>query len=62
MIIHTKLREVEIHMDGKPIHFDGSVQNNDLSNLDSMLNEPFTLTDEMRSNISGNPFGIENTK
>lgn len=54
--------EVAIHMDGKPIHFDGSVQNNDRSNLDSMLNEPFTLTDEMRSNISGNPFGIENSK
>lgn len=49
-------------MDGKPLHYDGSVQNNDVSNLDSTVHESFQLTDEVRSNLSGNPFVIETIK
>jgi hypothetical protein len=44
-------------MEGKPLHYDGSVQNTDSSNLESPVNETFKLTDEMRVNISGNPYG-----
>lgn len=44
-------------MEQKPLHFDGSVQNTDSSNLDSTVNEPFKLTEEMRANISTNPYG-----
>jgi hypothetical protein len=43
-------------MDGKPIHYDGSIQNNESSESDTIVNEPFRLTDEMRVNISGNPY------
>ncbi|MFX3623477.1 MAG: hypothetical protein ACE3JP_05375 [Ectobacillus sp.] len=49
-------------MDGKPIHYDGSAHNHDYANSDSTVKEPFTLTDEMRSNISGNPFVIGNAE
>lgn len=49
-------------MDGKPFHFDGSMHHNDSLGLDSTENEPFELTDEMRKNISGNPFVIEHNK
>jgi len=46
-------------MEVKPLHYDGSVQNTDSSNLDSPENEPFKLTDEMRVNISANPYGAQ---
>lgn len=39
----------------KPLHFDGSLLNHDRFDKD-FPNEPFVLTDEMRANISGNPF------
>ncbi|MDM5315150.1 hypothetical protein QUF49_04030 [Fictibacillus sp. b24] len=39
----------------KPLHFDGSLLNLDKLEKDS-LNEPIVLTDEMRANISGNPY------
>lgn len=43
-------------MEGKPIHYDGSIQSNSDLNQESMSNEPFELTEEIRSNISGNPY------
>ena len=48
-------------MENKAIHYDGSVQINDESNTNSaaITNEPFEITDEIRRNISGNPFVIE---
>jgi hypothetical protein len=42
-------------MEGKPIHYDGSIQNNG-DTISDFTNEPFKLTDEMRVNISGNPY------
>lgn len=52
--------EVNLPMTNKPIHYDGSIQNNETSASNSTVNEPFTLTDEMRANISGNPYISEN--
>jgi hypothetical protein len=52
--------EVDLPMINNPIHYDGSIQNNETSTADSTVNEPFTLTDEMRANISGNPYFTEN--
>jgi hypothetical protein len=46
-------------MDGKPIHYDGSVQNNGISEGEPTVNEQFKMTDEMRVNISGNPYMID---
>lgn len=46
-------------MDGKPLHYDGSLHNNQGTG-DTKGQEPFVLTDEMRNNISGNPFTLEN--
>jgi hypothetical protein len=47
-------------MTNKPVHYDGSIQNNEASAANTTVNEPFTLTDEMRANISGNPYFSEN--
>lgn len=47
-------------MTNKPIHYDGSIQNNESSTNTPAVNEAFTLTDEMRANISGNPYMSEN--
>lgn len=48
--------EVNVEMnEDKPLHFDGSLLNLDKLEKDS-LNEPIVLTDEMRANISGNPY------
>jgi hypothetical protein len=52
--------EVNLPMTNNPIHYDGSIQNNESSVANSAANEPFTLTDEMRANISGNPYFSEN--
>ncbi|WP_209121098.1 hypothetical protein [Alkalihalobacillus sp. BA299] len=42
-------------METKPLHYDGSVQNSE--SLESEANnETFELTDEIRKNISGNPY------
>jgi hypothetical protein len=46
-------------MDGKPMHYDGSLHGA-LAEGEVKDQEPFKLTDEMRANISGNPFTIEN--
>ncbi|WP_246938783.1 hypothetical protein [Bacillus pinisoli] len=45
-------------MENKPLHYDGSIQNTETSE-NSYGSEPFKLTDEMRLNISGNPFFSE---
>ncbi|WML53632.1 hypothetical protein RCG17_02840 [Neobacillus sp. PS3-12] len=45
-------------MEENSIHYDGSFP----INFDSVPNEPFVLTDEMRSNISGNPYTFEINK
>ncbi|WP_338786035.1 hypothetical protein [Metabacillus sp. FJAT-53654] len=41
-------------MESKPLHYDGSIQNVDV--IESEVREAFELTDEMRKNISGNPY------
>ncbi|MFD2680461.1 hypothetical protein [Bacillus seohaeanensis] len=46
-------------MDGKPIHYDGSVQNNGILEGESTVKEQVKMTDEMRLNISGNPYTID---
>lgn len=46
-------------MSEKPIHYDGSIQNSESSNDEGTVNEQFQLTDEMRLNISGNPYMFE---
>lgn len=49
-------------MENKPLHYDGSIQNLQASNSDATSNEPFMITDEMRANISGNPYVNEVVK
>lgn len=51
--------EVNVPMTNKPVHYDGSIQHNESSAANSTVNEPFTLTDEIRANISGNPYTNE---
>ncbi|WP_174732417.1 hypothetical protein [Mesobacillus harenae] len=47
-------------MNDKPLHYDGSVPVEGASSSEQAVNE-FKITDEMRKNISGNPFeGTEN--
>lgn len=42
-------------MEGKPLHYDGSIQNN-ANEKNEFVDEPFKLTDEIRVNLSGNPY------
>jgi hypothetical protein len=46
-------------MEGNSIHYDGSFPVNVGSNIEPVPNEPFALTEEMRSNIGGNPYTFE---
>jgi hypothetical protein len=46
-------------MEEKLTHYNGSFPINVGSNDESISNEPFVLTDEMRSSISGNPYTFE---
>lgn len=39
----------------KPLHFDGTMLNHEQA-YTGRTQEPIVLTDEMRANISGNPF------
>ncbi|WP_167332994.1 hypothetical protein [Geobacillus vulcani] len=48
-------------MEGKPIYYDGS-SHLPGSNENAVKNEPFTLTDEIRKQISGNPFVVEQSE
>jgi hypothetical protein len=55
------LMEVKLPMENKPVHFDGSLQN--ISGSQSEVNvEPFVLTDDIRKNLSGNPYTNEKTE
>ncbi len=56
------LMEVNSPMSEKPLHYDGSIQANENSSAESIVSEPFTLTDEMRMNISANPYTFEINK
>ncbi|MEQ2528295.1 hypothetical protein WMO40_16535 [Bacillaceae bacterium CLA-AA-H227] len=47
-------------MEEKPLHYDGSVQN--VQSVNEEVNESVKITDEMRANISGNPFTFEQSK
>ncbi|CRK80672.1 hypothetical protein [Neobacillus massiliamazoniensis] len=43
----------------KPVHYDGSSQLGQAIN-ESVVTEPFQMTDEMRINIGRNPYSMEN--
>lgn len=50
------LMEVDNNMENKPVHYDGSAHNDEQLKNEAYSNETFELTDEMRKNISGNPY------
>jgi hypothetical protein len=43
-------------MENKPLHYDGSNQNVEAFESEAQNNEAFVITDEMRKNLSGNPY------
>ena len=43
-------------MESKPLHYDGSIQNNTDLKSEANNSEVFELTDKMRNNISANPY------
>lgn len=45
-------------MEQKPLHFDGSLQL-DSTLTESVVNEPFQMTDDMRVNIGRNPYSLD---
>ncbi|MGG3018815.1 hypothetical protein ABEO62_08290 [Geobacillus stearothermophilus] len=48
-------------MEGKPIYYDGSGHQPG-NDENASKNEPFALTDEIRKQISGNPFVVEQSE
>ncbi|UCZ54675.1 hypothetical protein LGQ02_07980 [Bacillus shivajii] len=48
-------------MENKPMHFDGSYQNSEQL-INDQSHETVQLTDDMRKNISGNPFLADEMK
>ncbi|KMY60596.1 hypothetical protein AA904_00795 [Geobacillus stearothermophilus] len=48
-------------MEGKPIYYDGS-GHLPSENESGVKSEPFALTDEIRKQISGNPFVVEQSE
>ena len=48
-------------MEGKPLHYDGSIQKIGEADVTS-TSESFKLTDEMRANISANPYSVEKSE
>jgi len=46
-------------MENKPFHYDGSVQAEAGQGEYQAAEETFEITDEMRKNISGNPYFTE---
>ncbi|MED4301605.1 hypothetical protein P9204_14585 [Geobacillus stearothermophilus] len=48
-------------MEGKPIYYDGSGHPPG-NGENAAKSEPFTLTDEIRKQISGNPFVVEQSE
>jgi len=55
------MTEVKIPMGDKPLHYDGSLHNL-AANQSETITEPFVITDEIRKNLSGNPFINEKTE
>ncbi|MBB6283019.1 hypothetical protein [Geobacillus subterraneus] len=49
-------------MEGKPIYYDGSGHQLGDTGENAAKNELFTLTDEIRKQISGNPFAVEQSE
>ncbi|MDP4162117.1 MAG: hypothetical protein Q8906_04575 [Bacillota bacterium] len=45
-------------MEGKPNHYDGSVQA-EYNLTDTSTESAFVITDEMRKNLAGNPYEIK---
>lgn len=45
-------------MEQKPVHYDGSFQLGQAAN-ESVVNEPFQMTVEMRINIGRNPYSLD---
>lgn len=45
-------------MEQKPVHYDGSSHANQAAN-ESVVNEPFLMTDEMRQSIGRNPYSLD---
>lgn len=49
-------------MEGKPLHYDGSLHPADMAGDGTGLNEQFVLTDEVRKNLGGNPYEINSAE
>ncbi|MFA9559138.1 hypothetical protein ACERII_17660 [Evansella sp. AB-rgal1] len=49
-------------MNDKPTHYDGSFHHNEATSDNSAGSDTFQIKDEMRANISGNPFVEEITE
>ena len=47
----------ECYMEQKPVHYDGSLQASQAAD-ESVVNEPFLMTDEMRQSIGRNPYSL----
>ncbi|MDN3014945.1 hypothetical protein PH210_01845 [Paenibacillus sp. BSR1-1] len=50
--------EVKGIMEQKPVHYDGSSLTSQAAN-ESVVNEPFLMTDEMRKSIGRNPYSLD---
>lgn len=61
MDIITRILEVILLMDAKPLHYDGSMHNASANDSETIVNKSVNLTDEMRKNISGNPYVMESS-
>jgi hypothetical protein len=48
-------------MEEKPLHYDGSYHLGELTS-ESVVNEPFEMTDEMRVNIGRNPYSLDSNE
>jgi hypothetical protein len=57
-MLKVGLVEVIGIMEQKPVHYDGSSQLDQAAN-ESVVNEPFSMTDEMRINIGRNPYSLD---
>lgn len=49
-------------LENKPLHFDGSIQIEYISQDDSRLAEAFQMTDEMREHIGCNPYSLDSNE
>ncbi len=58
MLKSEELVEVKGIMEQKPVHYDGSSLTSQAAN-ESVVNEPFLMTDEMRKSIGRNPYSLD---